>query len=68
MSDTCKLREANGQPNVPCTHEACVFWRHATGTEDGCAIQYFELLGDAEELPAWLLAIKKRLEDAAEED
>jgi hypothetical protein len=64
----CELKAANGI-HAACDEEECVYWRVAghldlvqTGT--GCAIQYFELLGDeGGEIAAWLLSVRDRLED-----
>jgi hypothetical protein len=54
--------------------EECVFWR-VTGhldlveTGSGCAIQYFELLGESgEEVAVWLRTVRLRLEKELEDD
>ena len=64
----CELAAANGIDSE-CDEDECPFWR-VTGhlglgePRDGCAIQYFELLGDSgEEIAEWLLSVKKRLVD-----
>ena len=68
MSDAeCKLRAANRTPGVPCDEAECMFWRvvEHLGVEarsDGCAIQYFQLLDGGEDVAAWLLSVKERLE------
>ncbi len=67
MSDECKLRRANGEPDVHCDGGACVFWRalrHVHSGADagsGCAIQHYRLLGD-ERTAEWLLSVKSRYE------
>jgi len=66
MGETCKLGEANGLPSQLCDNDACVFWRAVThvGAEqaEGCAIQHFEMLGDAN-FAEWLLSVKDRVEN-----
>ena len=65
MGKHCNLRAAGGEDGVPCEEETCVFWRVAEHIEaapgTGCAIEYFELLGDHEKV-AWLLTVKERVE------
>lgn len=66
----CKLRAANGAPGIPCDAEECVFWRAVEhlGVEarsDGCAIQHFQLLDGGEDVAAWLLSVKDRLESGS---
>jgi len=67
----CELDAVNGiQSN--CDEEECVFWRAAghldlVETASGCAIQYFELLGESgAEVAAWLQSVKERLEKELE--
>ena len=65
MDDFCDLREANDEPGAHCDRERCTFWRlveHVDGESgSGCAIKHFELLGN-DEVAAWLLSVKKRVE------
>ena len=65
MAD-CDLREANGEHGANCDGDSCVFWRaiEQIGQEpaEGCAIRHYRLLGD-EGVSAWLLSVKKRLDD-----
>ena len=66
MGKRCELREANGLPARQCDSERCIFWRvaeHVGVTEnvEGCAIQYYELLGDPG-VARWLISVKERLE------
>jgi hypothetical protein len=72
MSDKCELRYANGLPVQHCELDECIFWRVAEhlgvdGNADGCAIQYYQLLGD-EDVARWLLSVKERLEQTARPD
>jgi len=74
MTDQCDLRAATGQEGQACDGEACIFWRIAghldlvEGTE-GCAVQYFELLGEeGSEVAAWLLSVKQRVEAELADD
>lgn len=66
--DFCRLHATNNVVRH-CDETKCVFWR-AVGqlgyeeTGEGCAIQYFELLGD-ESLVAWLLSVKERVDGEA---
>jgi hypothetical protein len=63
--DTCDLQEANGQPDHDCDGSSCVFWRLVEqigeAPRDGCAIKYYELLGDPG-VASWLLSVKERVE------
>jgi len=67
MSEDCKLRLAAGMENVPCDEERCTYWRLVdhlgVPTDDaGCAIQHFALLDGGEQIAAWLLSVKERVE------
>jgi hypothetical protein len=70
--ETCELRATNGHDGVPCDESSCIFWRVAGHLDlveraDGCAIQYFELLGEhGSEVAVWLLSVKRRLESECE--
>lgn len=67
MSESCELRAANGIPAY-CEEELCIYWRVVDhldlGTPvNGCAIQYFQLLGEeGDGLASWLLSVKERVE------
>ncbi len=67
MTDRCELRHVLGE-EVACDEEECIFWRvvdhvYPMPKGEGCAIQYFELLGDGgSELAVWLLSVKERIE------
>ena len=68
MADECKLRRANGTPEVDCDQEECIYWRVAghlglAESPGGCAIQYFELLDEGPEMVAWLLSVKQRVDE-----
>lgn len=63
--DECALRRHVNNLGLPCDEDSCLFWEHlcseGDGAESRCAIQYFELLGDAgKELAEWLLSLKDR--------
>ena len=68
----CQLRKANGVSGVLCDEDRCAFWRVVeqldAGRSDewtGCAIQHFSLLEGGEEVAAWLLSTKERVEAEA---
>jgi len=68
----CLLRAANGLPGTNCDEEYCSMWRVADhlGVADatewsGCAVQHFSLLDGGEEIAAWLLSAKERLDRLA---
>jgi len=69
MAEECNLRHALGVEGVSCDAESCVFWRAvehldiAPAERVGCALEYFELLEDGEEVAGWLLSLKRRLEE-----
>jgi hypothetical protein len=69
----CELDAARGI-HSHCTETECVFWRvtvHLDLVEpaSGCAIQYFELLGeDGAEVAEWLQSVRKRLEQELADD
>lgn len=69
MSKRCELKAANDIP-AHCDEEHCVYWRvvdhlELTAPVTGCAIQYFELLGEeGDSIASWLLSVKERVEDA----
>lgn len=67
MSGICELKAANSVLGEPCGGGECPFWRVVghLGAEEGagCAIQHFALLGD-DDLAAWLLSVKLRVEAA----
>ena len=73
MTDKCELKMTHGIEAL-CDEGDCVFWRVAGHLDlvenaEGCAIQYFELLGqDGLEIAAWLLSVKNRLEVQLEGD
>lgn len=67
--DECELRKAAGEGVLPCDGEDCVFWRLAghldlvERPDSGCAVQYFDLLGEGgSDVAAWLLSVKERVE------
>ena len=68
MSSECKLRMTVGHPGMPCEGEECVYWRVLgqagihQGSGAGCAIQHFQLLDGGEDVAAWLLSVKRRVE------
>lgn len=72
MQEMCKLRQANGAEGVECDEERCVYWRLVehldAGDGVGCAVQHFELLDSGEEIAAWLLSVKERVEGNATGD
>ena len=66
----CELKVANGIPGVTCDERECVYWRLveqldvSSGSLPGqCAIQHFSLLGGGSQIAAWLLSVKRRVED-----
>ncbi|MDH4140320.1 MAG: hypothetical protein OEV43_07080 [Coriobacteriia bacterium] len=67
MGDICKLRASIGIDAI-CDKDACVYWRVAEHLDidasvPGCAIEYFELLGDSGSgVAEWLLSVKERVE------
>lgn len=70
MGEECKLKAANGL-KAHCEGETCAYWRVVdhldleSAVGDGCAIQYFELLGgEGSEVSAWLLSVRERLASA----
>lgn len=71
MGDTCDLRAAAGEAGEHCDGGECTFWRIAgpvaEGPGAGCAIKYYQLLGD-EGVAAWLLSVKERLDRVVRED
>ena len=71
MTKRCELRAVNGLPDVDCDRDECIYWRVAghlglAESEAGCAIQHFELLDGGEDVAAWLLTVKERLEQQAD--
>ncbi|PKQ30052.1 MAG: hypothetical protein CVT60_02205 [Actinobacteria bacterium HGW-Actinobacteria-10] len=68
MSKRCELKAHNGIDGL-CGEADCPFWRVADylhiahAPSDGCAIQFFELLGErGSEISKWLLTVKERVE------
>ena len=67
MSDSCKLKAAN-HILAHCDEAECVYWRvvdhlDLSASVNGCAIQYFELLGgEGDAVASWLLSVKERVE------
>lgn len=68
MPKKCELNAQNGIDKA-CSEDECPFWRatdflhvaHSSG--DGCAIQFFGLLGESgSEIATWLLSVKERME------
>jgi hypothetical protein len=61
------LSLANGEPDVLCEEEFCIFWRAADlldvaqGEWSGCAIQHFALLDSGQEIAEWLMSAKERV-------
>jgi hypothetical protein len=71
----CELRRNLGRHGEPCDGSACVYWRvvEHLGVEpradEGCAIQYFELLGEeGSEIAEWLYSVKARLERSGSDE
>lgn len=66
--DDCQLRAAHGIHHVACDEERCIYWRvleHLdSGKGEGCAIKHHHLL-ENDEVSAWLLSVKERVERAA---
>ena len=69
----CELHAANGMSSE-CIEGECPYWR-AVGHLDigesaaGCAIQYFELLGEpGDEIAGWLLSVRERVEALEPDD
>jgi hypothetical protein len=65
----CELRRANGEGGTSCDEGSCMYWRFVDGIgvdgdgdRSGCAIQYFQLLGGGNQVAAWLLSVKQRVE------
>lgn len=70
----CELRKAIDVDGVSCDEGECMYWRvieHldlGVSYSEGCAVQYFGLLGDGNrELAAWLLSVKERVERVQDE-
>ncbi|HEY5467623.1 MAG TPA: hypothetical protein VIK85_00790 [Coriobacteriia bacterium] len=63
----CMLSLANGERDVLCEEEFCLFWRAvdqlgvAQSDWSGCAIQHFALLDGGQEIAAWLMSAKERV-------
>ena len=71
MTKKCELKAANGMPDVDCAETECIYWRVAehlgvAEAQEGCAIQYFELLDGGADVAAWLLTVKERVEGQAQ--
>jgi hypothetical protein len=67
MSDRCELKAILAHGDVPCDEDGCTFWRAVEHIDvdvpgEGCAIQYFGLLEGGEEVAAWLLSVKQRVD------
>ena len=66
--DECELRRANDIVGAQCDHEECVYWRvvehidEHDSPREGCALQHFALLDSGDEIAAWLLSVKTRVE------
>jgi hypothetical protein len=67
--DECELRRANEIVGFHCEQAECVYWRVVEhldahgGPRKGCAIQYFALLEGGDEIAAWLLSVKMRVDE-----
>lgn len=65
MPEFCRLREMDGESGHVCDGERCLYWRAldhiGTVERPGCALQFFELLGD-DGVVSWLLSVKRRIE------
>jgi hypothetical protein len=70
VDDICKLKQANGIEGEHCEGEPCLFWRAVENlgvpTGSGCAVQYFEMLGE-DGMAAWLLSVKERVQHSEPE-
>jgi len=65
----CALKAVNGQPDVACDGQECVYWRlveqldlSSAPLPEQCAIQHFSLLDGGSRIAAWLLSVKLRVE------
>lgn len=68
MANRCELKAHSGI-DAPCDEAECPFWRAtdflgiAHAPTDGCALQFFSLLGEqGSEISRWLLTVKERVE------
>lgn len=68
MPKRCELKAGNGIKAL-CDEKECPFWRAtdyiriADAPSEGCAIQFFSLLGESgSEISKWLLTVKERVE------
>ncbi|MHB1391385.1 MAG: hypothetical protein ACYCXF_09205 [Thermoleophilia bacterium] len=71
--EKCRLHEVQGL-EAWCTRESCIYWRMLEpqdidlDNEKGCGLQHFGVLGGlTPEVAAWLLSMKKRLENTSPE-
>ena len=66
---TCELSATHGVLHE-CDEEHCLYWRAlehlGSGPADGCAIEHHKLLAN-DEVSAWLLSVKERVELAVGE-
>jgi hypothetical protein len=66
--DACELRRATDIVGAHRDQQECVHWRvvehmgEHDGPREGCAIQHFALLDGGDEMAAWLLSVKRRVE------
>ena len=73
MTARCELKFHNGV-EASCDGRDCPFWRaadhlHLSHGAEGCAIQYFGVLGEhGSEIARWLLTVKERLETQEQAD
>jgi hypothetical protein len=62
---TCILRVAAEQPEEPCPGEACGFWEPGGAVVDGgCSIERLGLDVRRNDIAAYLLELRERLEQA----
>lgn len=67
----CELKAVVRGVEIACDQESCVYWRVVDhlgisgANHSGCAVEYFDLLGErGAEIASWLLSVKERVEAA----
>ncbi|MHB1055933.1 MAG: hypothetical protein ACYC6B_02735 [Thermoleophilia bacterium] len=73
IREKCRLHQAQGL-EAWCSRESCIYWRLlesqdvVASNEKGCGLQHFGVIEDlTPEMAAWLLNMKKRLENTTPE-
>ncbi len=71
--ERCHLHRAQGL-EAWCTRESCIYWRllesqdYEPSNEDACGLQHYNIIDNVSpEMAAWLLQMKKRLENTTPE-